>query len=84
MVSAMRDDDALGPAAEETGRHAGEPAHQEHQRHRGDGDEEVEPGRHDHPAEDVAAELVGAEPVRGRRRLERRGGVARQRVVGTT
>ena len=28
-----------------------------------DGDDEVEPRRHDHAAEDVAAELVGAEPV---------------------
>ena len=62
-------DDAVGPAAEEAGGDAGKPAHQEHQRDRGDGDEEVEPRRHDHPAEDVAAELVGAEPVRGRRRL---------------
>ena len=57
-------DDAVGPAAEEAGGDAGEPAHQEHQRDRGDRDEEVEPGRDDDAAEHVAAELVGAEPVR--------------------
>ena len=34
-----------------------------------DRDHEVEARRHDHPAQDVAAELVGAEPVRARRRL---------------
>ncbi len=58
-------DDAVGPAAEEAGGDAGKPAHQEHQRDRRDGDEEVEPGRDDHAAEHVAAELIGAEPVRG-------------------
>ena len=57
-------DDAVGPAAEEAGGDAGQPAHQEHQRDRGDGDEEIEPRRHHDAAEHVAAELVGAEPVR--------------------
>ena len=65
-------DDAVGPAAEEAGGDAGEPAHQEHQRDRGDRDGDVEPRRDDDAAEDVAAELVGAEPVRRRRRLQRR------------
>ncbi|MGY3463878.1 hypothetical protein ACVW0I_000749 [Bradyrhizobium sp. LM6.11] len=41
----------------------------------------IEPRRHHDPAEDVAAQLVGAEPVRGRGRLQRRGGVGRQRVI---
>ena len=35
-----------------------------------DRDGEIEPGRHDDAAQDVAAELVGAEPMRERRRLE--------------
>ena len=56
-------DDAVGPAAEEAGGDAGKPAHQEHQRDRGDRDEEIEPRRDDDAAEHVAAELVGAEPV---------------------
>ena len=45
-------------------------------------DEGIEPGRDDDAAEDVAAQLIGAEPVRRRRRLQRRGGVAGQRIVG--
>ena len=57
-------DDAVDPAAEEAGGDAGEPAHQEDQRDRGDRDAEIEPGRDHDAAEDVAAELVGAEPVR--------------------
>ena len=62
-------DDAVGPAAEEAGGDAGKAAHGEDQRDRGDRDDEIEPGRHDDAAENVAAELVGAEPVRERRRL---------------
>ena len=58
-------DDAVGPAAEEAGgrRRASAPITND-QRHRGDRDAEIEPGRDDDAAEDVAAELVGAEPVR--------------------
>ena len=56
-------------------------AHGEDQRHREQGDDEVEPGRHHDAAEDIAAELVGAEPVRAGRRLQGRRGVARQRIV---
>ena len=74
-------DDAVGPAAEEAGGDAGKPAHQEHQRDRGDRDEEVEPRRHDDAAEHVAAELVGAEPMLRRGWLQRGSGVARQRIV---
>ncbi len=81
MVSATPADDAVGPAAEIAGGDAGEAAHGEDQRHRRERDDEIEPGRHHHAAEDVAAELIGAEPVRKRRRLERRRGVARQRIV---
>ena len=82
MVSAMRDDDAVGPAAEEAGRDAGKPAHQEDERHREHRDDEIEPCRRDHAAEHVAAELIGAEPVRARGRLERHRGVAGERIVG--
>ena len=56
-------DDAVGPAAEIAGGDAGEAAHQEHQRHRGDRDEDIEPGRDHDAAEDIAAQLIGAEPV---------------------
>ena len=82
MVSASAPDDAVGPAAVKTGGDAGQPAHQEHQRDRGDGDAEIEPRRDHDPAENIAAELVGAEPVLRGRRLERRDGVARERIVG--
>src|SRR3954447_10542220 len=40
------------------------------------------PRRHDDAAEDVASQLVGAEPVRGRRRLQRRHGVGGQGIMG--
>jgi hypothetical protein len=56
-------DNRVDPAAEEAGGDAGEPAEQEDERDRGDSDGEVEPRCGDHPAEDIAAELVGAEPV---------------------
>ena len=75
-------DDTVGPAAEEAGGDAGEPAHQEHQHDRGDRDNEVEPGRDHDTAENVAAELIGAEPMLRGRRLERRHRVARERIVG--
>ena len=75
-------DDAVGPAAVKTGGDAGQTAHHEHQRDRGNRDAEVEP-RCDHdPAEDVAPELVGAEPMLRGRRLERGHGIARERIVG--
>ena len=45
-------------------------------------DAEIEPRRGDDAAEDIAAQLIGAEPVRRGRRLQRRRGVARQRIVG--
>ena len=57
-------DDAVGPAAEIAGGDAGEAAHQEHQHHGRHRDEAVEPRRHDDAAENIAAELVGAEPMR--------------------
>ena len=57
-------DDPVGPAAEIAGRDAAQRADGEGQGHRGEGDAEVEPGGHDDAAEDVAAELVGAEPMR--------------------
>ena len=75
-------DDAVGPAAEETGGDAGKPAHEKDQRDRRNGDEEIEPRRHHDTAEHVAAELVGAEPVRQRRTLERGRGIAGERIVG--
>jgi hypothetical protein len=75
-------DDAVGPAAEIARGHARQCAQHEGQDDRGEGDREIEPGRHQHAAEDVAAELVRAEPVRGRRRLQRHRGVALQRAVG--
>jgi hypothetical protein len=75
-------DDAVGPAAEEARGDAGEPAQREDQRHRGDGDAEIEPGGDDDPAEDVAAELVGAEPVRQLGGCRAEAGVAGERIVG--
>ena len=75
-------DDAVGPAAEITGGNAGKPAHQEYQRHRRHRDEGIEPGCHDDAAENIAAELIGAEPVRRRRRFQGRRSIRRQRIVG--
>ncbi|KTW19220.1 hypothetical protein NS341_13500, partial [Staphylococcus xylosus] len=74
-------DDAVGPAAEKAGRDSRKPAHEEHQRDRGDRDERIEPGSHHDTAEDVAAELVGAEPMRRRRRPQRRRCVAGERII---
>jgi hypothetical protein len=42
---------------------------------------EIEPGGHHYAAQDIAAELVGAEPVGKRRRFERHRRLARQRIV---
>jgi hypothetical protein len=75
-------DDAVGPAAEIASRDTGKAAHQKHQRHRGHRDEGVEPSCHDDAAKNVAAELVGAEPVRRGRRLQCRNGIAGERIVG--
>ena len=83
IVSVTRPTMPIRPAAEEPGAGAGErcrPTNDE--RHRRERDGEVEPRGHDDPAQDVAPELVGAEPVRARRRLQRLRGVARERVVG--
>ena len=77
-------DELVDPAAVEAGHDAGKPAEDEDQRHGKDGDREIEPRRHDHPAEYVAAELIRAEPVFERRRLQGRSGVAHQRIEGTT
>ena len=62
-------DDTVGPTAEETGSHAGEPAYQKDQGDRKDGDDEIELGRRDDPAENIAAQLVSAEQMRDRWRL---------------
>ena len=75
-------DDAVGPAAEKTGGDAGQPAHHEHQHDRCNRDAEIEPRRDDDAAENIAAELIGAEPVLRRWRLQRQHRVARQRIVG--
>jgi hypothetical protein len=75
-------DNAIGPAAEKTGGDTGKPAHQKDERDRRNGDEEIKPRRHHDAAEDVAAELVGAEPVHQRRTLERGHGIAGERIVG--
>jgi hypothetical protein len=75
-------DDPVRPAAEEAGRDAREPAHPEDERYRKDGDREIEARRDDHAAEDVAAELVRAEPVSARGGLQRRRRVRSKRVVG--
>ena len=64
-------DDAVGPAAEEAGRDAGQPAEHEQQRDREHRNGEVEPRRHHDAAQDVAPELIGAEPMRRRGRLQR-------------
>src|SRR5437764_983921 len=56
--------DAVGPPAEIAGGDSGKAAHQEHQHDGTNRDEGVEPGRHDDAAENIAAKLVGAEPVR--------------------
>ena len=65
MVSAMRPHDAVGPAAEEPAATPGEPPIRNTRATEAMA-MKVEPGGHDHPAEHVAAELVGAEPVRER------------------
>ena len=65
-------DHAVRPAAEEAGAGAERAAERERQRDRAERDAEIEARGDDHAAQDVAAELVGAEPVRPRRRLQRR------------
>ena len=75
-------DDAVGPAAGPAGDRAERGAEDER---RGDGDErdaEIDAGGDDDPAEHVAAELVGAEEMGGRRRLQGGGRVGGERVVG--
>ncbi len=74
-------DDAVGPPAEEAGGDPGEAAHHQHQRHRSDGDHKIEACRHQHTAEDVAAQQIGTEPMVQRRRLQGRRGVAGERIV---
>jgi hypothetical protein len=71
IVSAMRPTMLVDPAAEIAGAMPASPPSMEDERDRGDGDEEIEPRRRDDAAENVAAELVGAEPVRRARRLQR-------------
>src|SRR6266851_4254 len=75
-------DEAVGPAAEIAGGSAGERADGKSKDDRCAGDSEIEPGRYDDARENVAAELIGAEPVAGGRRLQRARGGARQRIVG--
>ena len=62
-------DDAVGPAAEKAGRDAGESTHDKYQQHGKQGDGEIEPCGYDDAAEDIAAELIGAEPMMRRWRL---------------
>ena len=68
MVSAMRPTMRSVQPPKKPAAMPANPPISEDQRDRGDGDGEVEPRRHDDAAEDIAAELVGAEPVLGRRR----------------
>jgi hypothetical protein len=75
-------DDPVGPPAEIAGGDARQPAHQKDQHDRGDRDEKIQTGSNNDTAEDVAAKLIGAEPVLRRWRLERGRGVTRQRIVG--
>ena len=66
--------DAHDRAVEQAGEVAGDRAEDGADRHRDDHEQQGEgdrhPGAEDHPAEHVAAETVGAEPVRRARRLE--------------
>ena len=75
-------DDAVEPAAVVTGRQSEHAADSESERNRHAGDAEIEPGRNNETAQDVAPELVGAEPVDGRRALQCVCGIARQRIIG--
>ena len=70
----------IHPAAEEPGRQPGQPTGGKHQHHGGERDAQIHPRGHDHPAEDIPAELVGAEPMPPCRRLQGTGGVAGHRV----
>ena len=74
-------DGAVGPATEEAG---GDPGGRPDRRRDGDGDDgDAQRGEDPfhHPRDDVAAELVGAHPVRGRRRGEAVGRVLLQRRI---
>ena len=77
--------DAHDRAVEQAGEVAGDRAEDGADRHRDDHEQQGEgdrhPGAEDHPAEHVAAETVGAEPVRRARRLEARS-ILRQRIGG--
>src|SRR4029078_7507915 len=70
-----------GPAAKETSGDTGQPTHQEYERNRGDGDEEIKPRRHNDAAQDITAELIGAEQMGGRRRLQSGRRIAGKRVI---
>ena len=76
-------EDRARPAAEETGQQPQESADERGEQHRAEADEERHARAVEHPREQVAPELVGAEEVaRGARRLEARREVAPERVVG--
>jgi hypothetical protein len=74
-------DDPVRPAAVEAGGDAGEPAAGKDQRDRTDRNRHVETRGDDDAGEDIATQLIGAEPVTHRRRLQRSRGIARQRIV---
>ena len=62
-------DQRVGPAADVAGEQADRHAERERDRHRDDAGQQRRARAVDHARQHVAADLVGAEPVRGRRRL---------------
>ena len=74
-------DDAVRPAAKIAGRDAGDAAEREDERDGGDGNGHVEARGDEHAAEDVAAELVGAEEMPQARLLQRGHRVAGEGIV---
>ncbi len=75
-------DDRRGPALDEAGEQAEQPADHRGHHHRAHADEEREARAVEHPRQEIAAELIGAERMAGRaRRLEARREVRRERIV---
>ena len=69
----------VGQAAEEAGDHAGDAADQRRDEQRSGADRKRHPRAVDDARKDVTADIVGAEPVRRRRRLQARIGVDGER-----
>ena len=74
--------DEIGFAAEVGARHADDGAQRRAEKRRAKADEKCRARTIDDSRQDIAAERIGAEPMRGRGRLEHRAVIGRERFVG--